>query len=289
MFEYIGNILEEMNNRKFLFVISCCSILLGVLDFIIGAEYSFSVFYTIPIMIATWYGGKAIGLSIAVFSSLIWLAADIATGNPYSNSFVPVWNTFVRLAFFIIILKLLLITHEKLRIEESLADTDLLTGLANRRFLLEQLEREYTRVRRTLEPLTIAFIDLDNFKYVNDTNGHEEGDELLKIVSATFIDNIRKSDFVSRIGGDEFVVLFPIIKKEAVFPMLEKLQKSLLDSMKSKGWPVTFSIGAITFFDAMDSSREMLKKVDDLMYEVKKSGKNNIRYIEWPEKTSHNT
>ena len=126
-------------------------------------------------MLGTWYGGKVVGFSIALVSATIWLGADLAAGNNYTNILILVWNTLVRLTFFIIILKLLLIVREKLLLEEALADTDPLTGLANRRFFQEQLDREFDRSSRYPWSLTIAYLDLDNFKYVNDSPGHDIG------------------------------------------------------------------------------------------------------------------
>ncbi|MDH5485561.1 MAG: diguanylate cyclase, partial [Gammaproteobacteria bacterium] len=82
--------------------------------------------------------------------------------------------------------------------------------------------------------------------------------------------------------GDEFGILFPALKHDAALPVLEKLQAELLNEMEQRRWGVTFSIGAITFNEVMTSSREMTHLVDKLMYEVKKSGKNNIRHTAWP-------
>ena len=283
MFKYISNYLESLSERRRLSVMLATSLLLGFIDFIIGPELSFSVFYTVPIMLAAWYGNKLAGLTVAIVSAGIWLGADLIAGNDYSTLLIPFWNTLVRLAFFLIILWLLMIVREKLALEESLADTDPLTGMANRRFFLEQLDRECARVHRYPELITIAYFDLDNFKYVNDSMGHDVGDELLSNVAQVLSDSIRKSDFSARLGGDEFAVLFPVTGKEDASTLLRKLQNELLEAMQERDWPVTFSIGAVTFTTVMGSSRDMIKQVDDLMYKVKKSGKNNILQIVWPE------
>jgi len=279
---YLNNYLESLGAFGCFLLTLVGSLFLGILDYMIGPELSFSVFYTGPIVLAGWYGGKWVGLALIFLSATIWLCADLATGEIYSSWMVPAWNTFVRLAFFAIILWLLLVVRQKLALEESLADTDPLTGLSNRRFFMEQLEREYARMQRYPEPFTIAYFDLDNFKYINDSMGHDEGDALLLAVSTTLSSSIRTVDFAARLGGDEFAVLFPMLEKDDALPVLEKLQTELLEAMKEKTWPVTFSIGAITFTTVMDSSRDMVKKVDDLMYTVKKSGKNNIRHLVWP-------
>ena len=280
--KYLDNYFADMSTGKCLLITLLCSFLLGVFDYLIGPDLSFSVFYTVPIMLAGWYGGKTTGVTVAIVSAGIWLSADLVAGSDYITPLIPLWNTLVRLVFFLIILWLLLIVRDKLALEESLADTDPLTGLANRRFFQEQLEREYARLRRYPEPVTIAYFDLDNFKYVNDRLGHDVGDELLKIVADTLSTSVRASDYSARLGGDEFAVIFPVLEHESVLPALQKLQAELLAAMQAKHWPVTFSIGAATFYELMDSSRDMIKLVDNLMYDVKKSGKNNIRHISWP-------
>jgi len=282
MLKYFNDTFEELGEQKNLFIALVASLFLGTLDYLLGPKLSLSVFYTMPIMYVSWYAGKNPGFILVIVTTAIWLAADLGASNEYPGIWILAWNTFVRLCFFLIIWKLLTLVHEKLLLEESLADTDPLTGLANRRFFQEQLDREHLRAQRHPEPFTIAYLDLDNFKYVNDSMGHNVGDELLRVVAENLSMNVRASDFAARLGGDEFAVLFPILDAETATSVLEKLQVELLDKMKDKGWPVTFSIGVVTFSQVMGTSRDMIKMVDDLMYDVKKSGKNNIRHIVWP-------
>lgn len=282
MLKQIDTYLGTLSSYAIFFIGCIGAVLLGAVNRFLGPEISFSVFYIAPIMLVTWYGGKKPGYLLAIISAGIWLYVDLTAGSQYSSLLIPVWNMLVRLVFFLIILRLLIVVHEKLAFEESLAATDPLTGLSNRRFFQEQLEREVARNQRHPEPLTIVYFDLDNFKYVNDTMGHTVGDVLLQNVAQTLLNVVRSSDFVSRLGGDEFAILFPMLDKSSTFIVLEKLQNNLLETMREKNWPVTFSIGAVTFSEVMGSSREMIKLVDDLMYEVKKSGKNDIRHVFWP-------
>ncbi len=258
-------------------------LLLGYIDFLSGPELSFSVFYAAPIMYAAWYGGKQVGLALAIISATMWLTADLAAGVHYSAAYVPVWNTLVRLAFYLIILTLLLIVRDDLEREKNIAATDHLTGLANRRFFQDQLERETARLRRYPQPLTLAYIDLDNFKQVNDAMGHDVGDALLKKTASVMLASVRGSDLVARLGGDEFALLFPLLDMQSARVVLEKLSKELLGIMQKNAWPVTFSVGAVTFSEVMTSSNDMIKLVDALMYEVKKCGKNAIKHAVWPD------
>jgi diguanylate cyclase (GGDEF)-like protein len=167
--------------------------------------------------------------------------------------------------------------------EKNLARKDMLTGAANRRLFFELAEVEIRRSRRYKHPFTLAYIDLDNFKKVNDTQGHNAGDNVLKVVVETIRKNIREIDLISRLSGDEFVILLPETNLSQAKVVIERTQKGLLFAMQKNSWPVTFSIGVITFEKVPSTADEMVKVADNLMYEVKKSGKNNIRYDVWQE------
>ncbi|MFC1748942.1 GGDEF domain-containing protein [Pseudomonadota bacterium] len=279
MLKSIHNYLVEVNNSVRLLELIFATFLMGVVDYFSGPELSFSLFYTGPVMLAVWYGGHRHGLVVSFFSAVVWLIAEIAVGREYSHMLTLIWNTIVRLAFFILVMELLLSVRDKVTTLESLASTDPLTGLVNRRFFLEQLERECARVRRYPEIFTIAYLDLDNFKYVNDTNGHLVGDELLQCVGEVLKSNLRESDMAARLGGDEFAVFFPTMRESTSKQVIEKLHVNLLNAMEEKGWPVTFSIGVVTYIEPLANIREMVKMADDLMYKVKKSGKDNICHI----------
>ncbi|UCD34981.1 MAG: GGDEF domain-containing protein [Nitrospiraceae bacterium] len=255
--------------------------ILGTIDHLTGPELSFSVFYTLPIVVATWFAGRGAGVFISIMAALTWLYADIGAGHEYSHTVIPLWNSFVRLAFFIIITILLSIVRKTLEMEKSLAYTDYLTGLKNSRAFYEQVEAEVARSRRSGKPFTIAYFDLDNFKEVNDSRGHEAGDEALRVVASVIRNNLRRSDAVSRLGGDEFAGLFPEADSAGAEVILKNLSAALGASMREHKVPVTFSIGAVTFVRPLDSPKDMIRTVDELMYEVKKKGKNNILHKEY--------
>lgn len=160
--------------------------------------------------------------------------------------------------------------------EKELARTDVLTGLANRRSFYESLQMERSRTVRYGRPITLAYVDLDNFKRVNDTLGHSVGDELLVCVASLLRNTLRASDLVGRLGGDEFAVLLPETGAQAAESLLQKLALVLNDAMRARNWPVTFSIGAAAFLDNPVPVEEMIRTADELMYSVKKSGKNRI-------------
>jgi len=164
----------------------------------------------------------------------------------------------------------------RLRQEKHLSRIDSLTGAATRRAFYESLEGELSRLKRYGRPLSVAYLDLDNLKRVNDELGHEAGDAVLCAVSATVRKNLRKTDTVGRLGGDEFAILFSEADSDTARAAMNKFNHCLLEAMRQNQRPVTFSIGLVTCLKAATSAEGLMKKADELMYEVKKTGKNNI-------------
>lgn len=252
------------------------TLLVGLLDYLTGIELSFSLFYLGPVAVAAWYLGSSAGYGLALFSAALWVAADLVGGHQYSQPWMPLWNSMIRLAVFVMVAGLLVHLKAALNKKEMLANTDHLTRLSNRRAFNERLELELKRAARYGQAFTLVFFDLDNFKQVNDSMGHDAGDELLKCVGTVLANHIRNVDVAARLGGDEFAVLFPLMEPEAAGNALPKLRGELLAAMKERDWPVTFSIGAITFVRPASTLRDVLKAVDELMYQVKKQGKNDL-------------
>lgn len=163
-----------------------------------------------------------------------------------------------------------------LNAEAELARLDPLTNVANRRAFYEALDGERARSLRHGHALTLVYLDLDNFKWVNDAHGHAEGDTVLKVVSQVLAENVRRSDTVARMGGDEFALLLPETGFPSAEAVLRKLKSRLLAAMSEKKWPVTFSMGAMTFLRFPESSDQMLHAADHLLYQVKTQGKNSF-------------
>jgi diguanylate cyclase (GGDEF)-like protein len=128
--------------------------------------------------------------------------------------------------------------------------------------------------------LTVAYIDLDNFKTVNDQLGHRTGDELLIAVVSAIRSHIRATDVLARFGGDEFVILLPDTPGEAAFKFLTKMHDNLDQIMALKQWPVSFSIGVVTYCNVPSTVDEVIRNADELMYTVKHGGKNRLLHRE---------
>jgi diguanylate cyclase (GGDEF)-like protein len=160
--------------------------------------------------------------------------------------------------------------------EQELSRVDPMTTVFNRRGFYEALERERVRTERYRRPLTIAYVDVDNFKKVNDSLGHAVGDELLVQVSATLRTTLRASDIIGRLGGDEFAIILPETDAMAARIVLEKLRFQLSKEMISHGFTITFSIGAATFVGPTDSLDMMVRMADETMYAIKTHGKDSV-------------
>jgi len=156
--------------------------------------------------------------------------------------------------------------------------TDPLTGVANPRAFLECLDAELYRARRYKRPLSLACIDLDNFKKVNEQLGHSAGDELLRFIAQHIVRNVRASDVVGRLGGDELAILLPETGSAGAKAAAEKVRRHLHNAMADSPMAVTLSVGAVTFESPPASAGEAVNVADRLMYEVKGSGKNDVAH-----------
>jgi len=133
-------------------------------------------------------------------------------------------------------------------------------------------------MRRSHQPLTLAFLDLDNFKQVNDTLGHRSGDWILQQVGEALKTQIRETDVAGRLGGDEFAMVLPDTDEFAARNVLEKIRLRLQAVSHAEGSAVSFSMGAVTCIVPPSSVDEMVKMADLMMYEVKNHGKGAIKY-----------
>jgi|GEM_PF-5086128 len=158
------------------------------------------------------------------------------------------------------------------------AATDSLTGIDNRRAIMELLEGEIARARRYGAPLALVMYDIDHFKAVNDTYGHDVGDDVLKCVTELVRTNIRVTDVIARWGGDEFVVLAPQSEIDGVLAMAEKLRATIAGETFGKAGAVTASFG-VTVLGSQDDQASLLKKADDALYKAKQNGRNRIETV----------
>ena len=218
------------------------------------------------------------GLCLSAASAFASFASDVAARSTPLATPVVAWNLAVQLGMFFALVVLLSALKGRLEFEQQLARTDPLTLVSNRRAFVELAAIELERARRTGRPITIAYLDCDDFKIVNDLLGHAQGDALLVAVASTLRGATRAVDSVARLGGDEFGLLLVDTDGPATDLLVVRLRAGLAAAMAEKGWTMSFSIGAVTFVTPPRSVDEMLRHADQLMYAAKRDGKNGARF-----------
>ena len=278
------NIFGVLDRRSPLFYKTYCVFLLlfvFILDYLTGYEINLSVLYLAPIAVAAWYLGRRWGFGTSLAASLLWLLADYRDLHPYSHVTIPYWNALVRFAFFSIVAGLMSRLHQALVYERAAARTDGLTDLLNRRGFLMEAPLAMMAAADSRSPFTMAYIDVDDFKTVNDTQGHEAGDEVLRGVAASLRRNAREDDLIARLGGDEFVLFLKGADAAEAHRLLGRLHANLQAEAREKQWPIGFSLGSLTFEVPVSSILYAINLVDQVMYQVKKSGKNAAQFFRY--------
>ena len=249
--------------------------LLGVIDHVTGPELGLSIIYLAPVGVVTWLAGRGPGLFVCLVAAVVWGFVDRYNGIPMSHPLIPVWNSLVRLGFFAITAWLIADVRRMHARERFFARVDGLTGVANARAFLEVLEHELARMRRAAGPLTLAYVDLDRFKAVNDSLGHSAGDRLLREVAARLVASVRAVDVVARLGGDEFALLLPDTDSAAGGVVLARCHEAIRAAVReTPGVPdgVGATIGAVVFQHAPPSAEAAVRAADDRMYRAKRDG-----------------
>lgn len=259
------------------------AVVVGYVDFVTGSEVSLGLFYVAPVAIAAWYVGLWTGVTLAIFCSIAWFIA----GNDvhYSHPAIPYWNALIRLGFFLVSGLSLSALRESVIRERYLSQMDALTGLYNRRVFEERLGHDLVSTKRRNKPLTLAYIDLDNFKSVNDNFGHAEGDRVLQTTGEILFQRVREVDTVARLGGDEFALILPDTDKEGAFEVISDLNDNLRKAFKELNKNVACSIGVVTFLNADISVENAVKAADAKMYSAKRRGKDTMVFSVYGEET----
>jgi diguanylate cyclase (GGDEF)-like protein len=267
-------------SRPWLWLIICGLLaVIGAVDYFTITELFLDFFYLAPIAIAAWYISRDAGLSVSMASAIIWFVVNGPAISAQEFSFaLLLWNAGLRLGFFVVVATLLSVLRQAIDRERALARTDYLTGVKNDRSFYEQAAIELRRARRHSRPMSIAYIDVDDFKELNDRLGHHEGDSALRVIGAALLHDLRTTDIVGRMGGDEFALLLPEAGKEEAIKIVKRLHKLLMAELKVNRWPITLSIGVLTCTTTPSDITQLMKEVDAIMYEVKRLGKNRVRY-----------
>ena len=233
------------------------------------------VLYIIPVLLVTWNEGLVWGIvfglaTITLREAVAWDQMPAATA--------VYWRIGNALAY-VAVVAVAMAGLRKLRNSQAelarLVTQDPLTNVLNARAFVDRLGLELERNRRYPRPLALLYMDLDDFKVINDTHGHQTGDAVLHLVADAMRTSVRTSDVVGRLGGDEFAVLMP----ETDAQLADAAAKRLVASLRSvfQGTPnVTASIGVVACTATEASTDDLLKRADRAMYDAKKAGKDRV-------------
>lgn len=249
--------------------------LLGSIRKATDAELTFASLALLPVLVIAWLGGKWSGLLMAFIAATMWMVADIYSGREFSSTWIPWLNAVVRLLEYCLVVLLVCKVKSQFVKERELATHDALTGLLNRRGFFSQGLLEVTRAKRYPSHFTVIFMDLDNFKTLNDGMGHSIGDAALRATGRAIQAATRTSDLVARIGGDEFAIAMPEIDFDSAHIAAHKLFNAVNCALAAYP-PTRASVGVAWFEESGLPFSDMVKCADELMYTVKAGGKNNI-------------
>jgi diguanylate cyclase (GGDEF)-like protein len=244
-------------------------------DYATGHQDHFSAFYMLPVMLATWGVGRFAGYMMGFGCAIIWQATNALAGQVFVAPWEPVWNAGTRIVFFLVAATLAFEMRRRLTEEMHLARIDPLTGALNRRAFFEVLNS--TVSTRESPVLGIVYLDIDDFKRVNDLYGHDAGDEVLTILANGAMSAQRRGDLVGRIGGDEFLLLVRGQTVDGVEAGIRRFCEVIRAALASTPARPSFSAGAaILPADAHANAARLIAEADTLMLHVKAAGKGHL-------------
>lgn len=274
----IFNIFDSCTHDVIWWIAFLLVIIIAGINMLIGNVISLENILIFPIVLTSWYGSKKSGVLLSITAASIWVGASCLFTMEQCGGLQVLFNYIIQMTSYVFLSVFIANFREVNMFEKNLADTDSLTGLFNSRRIYVELADELLRAVRYKHVFSLAYIDIDNFKKINDLLGHAAGNSVLKDVALCLSACLRKVDKIGRIGGDEFLCLLPETNSESAKAAMEKAVHLLSDHMKSSRWNVTFSIGVVTFESPPESINLAISAADELMYKVKNKGKNNIFY-----------
>ncbi len=260
-------------------MVALAALLVGAIGWVevqTSARVALGMALLAPVALVAWVGSRAQTVFIAALGVLVWLAADVTTRQALGAPTLLVANTLIRALVLVGAGVLLNSLSARLREHERLGRLDPLTEVLNRRAFLERLDYALVLARRNREPLTLVYVDIDDFKHVNDSHGHDEGDHVLQRVALVLQQCTRRSDSVARLGGDEFALLLPNTDLAGTATMLADVRDRLRALHGADRNAPTCSIGAVEFHDGELSAAAAVTQADRLMYAVKTTGKDGF-------------
>ena len=243
-------------------------------DAFLGNSTSLDV-YLVLVACVSWFLGRFAGMCASLIALAVWVSVNHALS---ADSGYGLLSLKLSVKGVILFTTCHLVLFAKSRMGKSTDElyTDVLTNIYTMKAFREIAEREIHRCSRYRHPFSIAYLDADNFNVLNKTIGHAAGDNLLVYMAETLRSNIRKSDILACMGGDNFVLLLPETGFEHAREALIKIKSKLDDTIAERGYSITFSIGMMTYTTPPASIDPVFAACEAVMFRVKASGKNAI-------------
>jgi diguanylate cyclase (GGDEF)-like protein len=279
----IADRLRALPLRTVVLLCAGVAVLVAVVDTVVARvfehDFVFTALYLVPVGVTAWAVGRRAGFGLAIFAAAVEAVSSALSDNGWRQHTGRLSvEVGLELVVFFGAAQVLAALRTHLELERELSRTDPVTGIPNRRAFCEVAEVELERARRRRTAVSLAFLDVDDFKRVNDTRGHAAGDLLLRVIAVTLQSSVRSTDVVARLGGDEFAVLLPEADEAACRAVFGRLLAWLGPEAAQHGFNVTFSAGVTTFPASPLTVDELLEAADRVMYGVKLGSKDGIRY-----------
>ncbi len=269
---------ERRSKLTVVFIAIALSILLGVLDFATRIEMHFLLLNLIPIFLGSWFISRDVGVTLAIFGSLVWFVSDSLSGRAYSSPWIAYWNLLMRSGVFVIFAFTQASLKSKLDELSNLASRDFITGLPNGRAFYELAAEEMGRASG-LEPMTLACIDVSGIQLVNERQGYPAGDQMMCTIAHTIRENVARPDLVGRLAGTTFAVLLPKTASSGANLALEQLHNVLKDERRKHSHPLNFYISAVACTKAPRTVAELMQEADSQMARMKNAKKDFIQIV----------
>lgn len=253
---------------------------LTALKLTVGRSVVLMDFLFIPLVAVGWFASRRwYGYLVATLAAIDTVVVAMLAETQASLAAATA-SGLARVGLYLAVLWLLGTMRREREEQRREAATDQLTGAANTRCFNRRALDEVERARRYGHGISLAMLDVDGFKHINDTLGHAEGDRALAQASHLMRCTVRASDTVGRVGGDEFAILLPETEGEAAGAVLERVRTELRRITLSDGHRVSFSVGLVSFAAPPASVVEMTTAADELMYRAKKRGRDRMEQTE---------
>jgi len=250
-----------------------CIGLLAAVDFSNHNEYFLAFLYLVPIALTTWLSGKPYGLALSALGTAI-----LAVEKLPENSLACAWNTLSTLSVFVTVTMLVAMFRKAWETERQLSPVDHGERVLSPRTFSELVRYDLLRLKRNIVPFSVGVIDLDDFNVFNIMYGRKKGNELLEAVAHCLVNHVRRTDLVTRITADDFIVYFPATDEVTVQVPLQRIRQKLTATIQMYDLSITFSMGVVTCRYPPDDLEEIIAYANDVLHEVKKSGKDGVRH-----------